>query len=386
MRKIRLNKRTLMISSSLAAIPLTIALIAAVSHRGRRHNLLQSRGSLVQTRSKMSVITSTDSHIQKEKTKGQQPQSSLQGSETAAATMTTTTATISTSTTVADKDVITAPGVVPSPMAASSTSDSAEIVSSPPSQTSREEEISVSDEAGKTGESLKELIVTAIKEAKDSANGTGERLKQQPINIATTADSKDIHSLEDNVDAVLGLFEETMVKICRAWQESKTIMVMVTTTAIDNPKDAPTVVAPPMMVSTSGFDNTVISSSYSAMTQTPKEQEISISDDAKKAGESLKEWIAAAVKDAKDSAKGTKKQPKEETIGNAAPTNSKDIQSMGDTINTLIELFEKTMIEIRKEGYNEQIKLLQSYKDLLQTQSTVVKARGTMARKLKPGA
>jgi DNA-binding XRE family transcriptional regulator len=59
---------------------------------------------------------------------------------------------------------------------------------------------------------------------------------------------------------------------------------------------------------------------------------------------------------------------------------------MGDTLNTLVELFEKTMIEIRKEGYNEQIKLLQSYKDLLQTQSTVVKARGTMARKLKPGA
>src|SRR5918998_5104126 len=68
-RKIRLNKRTLMKASSLAAIPLTIALITAVSHRGRRHNLLHSRGSLVQTRSKMSVTTSTNSHIQKEKNK-----------------------------------------------------------------------------------------------------------------------------------------------------------------------------------------------------------------------------------------------------------------------------------------------------------------------------
>ncbi len=217
MRKVRLNKKTLVIASSLAAIPLTIALITAVSHGGRRHNLLQSRGSLVQTRSKMSVITSTDSHIQKEKTKGQQPQSPLQGSETTAATMTTTTANISTSTTVADKHVITAPGVVPSPMAASSTSDSAEIVSSSPSQTSREEEISVSDEAGKTGGSLKELIVTAIKEAKDSANGTGKRLKQQPINIATTADSKDIHSLADNVNSLVTLFEETMIEIRKEW-------------------------------------------------------------------------------------------------------------------------------------------------------------------------
>jgi DNA-binding XRE family transcriptional regulator len=52
----------------------------------------------------------------------------------------------------------------------------------------------------------------------------------------------------------------------------------------------------------------------------------------------------------------------------------------------LVGLFEKTMIEIRKEGYDEQIKLLQSYNDLLQTQIKVVKARGTMARKLKPGA
>lgn len=47
---------------------------------------------------------------------------------------------------------------------------------------------------------------------------------------------------------------------------------------------------------------------------------------------------------------------------------------------------EKTMVEIRKEHYNEQIKLLQSYKDLLQTQLKVVSARGMMASKLKPGA
>jgi hypothetical protein len=164
-------------------------------------------------------------------------------------------------------------------------------------------------------------------------------------------------------------------------------MVMATTNEVDDSKDAVHVVAPPLMVSTSAFDNTAMGSSYSAMTQTPKEQEISISDDAKKAGESLKEWIAAAIKDAKDSTKGTGKRLKEETIGDAAPTDSKeDIQSLGDTLNTLAGLFEKSMVEIRKEGYNEQIKLLQSYKELLQTQIKVVKARGTMARKLKPGA
>jgi hypothetical protein len=170
------------------------------------------------------------------------------------------------------------------------------------------------------------------------------------------------------------------------WQQSKTIMVMTTMNVIDNSKDAIHVVSPPLMVSTRTFDNTVIGSTYSTITQTPKEQEISISDDARKAGESLKEWIDAAIKDAKDSAKGTGKRLKEETIGNATPTDSKDIQYLEDILNTLVGLFEKTMMEIRKEGYDEQIKLLQSYKDLLQTQIKVVKARGTMARKLKPGA
>ncbi len=117
-----------------------------------------------------------------------------------------------------------------------------------------------------------------------------------------------------------------------------------------------------------------------------QEQEVSISDEAKKAGESLKELIKAAIKDAKDSAKGTGKKIKEETVGIAATTDSKDIQSLGDNVDTLVGLFEKMMAEIRKEHYNEQIILLQSYKDLLRTQIKVSSARGIMASKLKPGA
>jgi len=171
------------------------------------------------------------------------------------------------------------------------------------------------------------------------------------------------------------------------WQASKIMMVMATANESENSKDATPAVTLPLMVSSSAFDNTVtVTSCSSTATLTPKEQEISISDDARKAGESLKERIVAAIKDAKDSAKGTTKRLKEETIGIADTTDSKDIQSIGDTLNTLVGLFEKTMTEIRKEDYNDQITLLQSYKDLLQTQVKVVKARGTMARKLKPGA
>jgi hypothetical protein len=132
--------------------------------------------------------------------------------------------------------------------------------------------------------------------------------------------------------------------------------------------------------------STTESAMKASPSQTPKEQEISISDEARKAGESLKELIVAAIKDAKDSAKGTGKRIKEETIGIAATTDSKDIQSLGDNVNTLVGLFEKTMVEIRKEHYNDQIKLLESYRDLLHTQIKVVSARGKMANKLKPGA
>ena len=211
-----LNKRAVIIASSLAAIPLTAVLIVVATHRGRRKSL-QTSGSLEQTRSKMSVIVTTATHSQQQKEKSQaQPQPPRQASETKKTAKTTTTAAtiISANTIVDDKD-ITTPGVESSPTVPSSTSDSAVIVPSSSSspQTSKEEEISVSEEARKTGGSLKELIVTAIKEAKDSAKGTGKRLKQQTINVATKADSKDIHSLGDNVNSLVRLFEETMTEI-----------------------------------------------------------------------------------------------------------------------------------------------------------------------------
>jgi hypothetical protein len=142
-------------------------------------------------------------------------------------------------------------------------------------------------------------------------------------------------------------------------------------------------VAVPSLIEPSSSTEGIMMASPS---HTPKEQEASISDEARKAGESLKELIVAAIKDAKDSAKGTGKRLKEETIDIAATADSKDIQSIGDTLNTLVALFEKTMTEIRKEDYNAQIKLLQSYKDLLKAHIKVANARGMMARKLKPGA
>jgi hypothetical protein len=215
-RKRMLNKRTVIVASTLVAIPLTAIIIATAIHRRRRKSLETSRFS-GQTRSTANVITTAaaviDRQQQKEKSQAQL-QPSSQGSETKAAAMTATAATISTNTTIATKeDITTTPAaVVPSPMGPSGNPDSA-IITPSSYQTPEEEEISVSDEAKKSGESLKDLIVTAIKEAKDSAKGTGKRLKEQTINIAATTDSKDIHSLGDNVNALVGLFEETMIEI-----------------------------------------------------------------------------------------------------------------------------------------------------------------------------
>jgi len=215
-RKRMLNKRTVIVASSLVAIPLTAIIIATAIHRRRRKSLETSRFS-GQTRSTANVTTTATAVIDRQQLKEKsqaQLQPSSQGSETKAAAMTATAATISTNTTIATKeDITTTPAaVVPSPMGPSGNPDSA-IITPSSYQTPEEEEISVSDEAKKSGESLKDLIVTAIKEAKDSAKGTGKRLKEQTINIAATTDSKDTHSLGDNVNALVGLFEETMIEI-----------------------------------------------------------------------------------------------------------------------------------------------------------------------------
>jgi hypothetical protein len=209
------------------------------------------------------------------------------------------------------------------------------------------------------------------------------------ININTPTNSQQQNEEESQSQSEsLRQALETVVEATTNTTDTTTAPTSISANVLNSDKDIVVPVALSVVVSSSPTDpsSSTVSPIVASPSQSAKEQEISFNDEARKAGESLKEWIAAAIKDAKDSAKGTGKRLKEETIGSAAPTDSKDIQSLEDTLNALVGFFEKTMIEIRKEGYDEQIKLLQSYKDLLQTQIKVVRARGTMARKLKPGA
>ena len=127
------DKRTLIVASSLAAIPLATVLVAATIYRRRPKSLQKSTFLGQDTRSKTSVITATATRKQQQREKSQaQLHSPWHGSEARATTTMTTTAAISTNTVVADKD-ITPPGVAPSPMVGSITSDSQIIV--PSSQT-----------------------------------------------------------------------------------------------------------------------------------------------------------------------------------------------------------------------------------------------------------
>src|SRR5829696_131731 len=165
--------------------------------------------------------------------------------------------------------------------------------------------------------------------------------------------------------------------------KTKAVTRTITNATASSKKDPTTTatIPSPLVPSSTSDSSAIISSS-----QTPKEEEISVSDEARKAGESLKELIVTAIKEAKDSAKGTGKRLKEQTIDIASTVDTKDVRSLGDNVKASVQLFEEIMIEIRKERYNEQIKLLDGYKDLLQTHIKVLDARGRMASKLKPGA
>jgi hypothetical protein len=118
-----------------------------------------------------------------------------------------------------------------------------------------------------------------------------------------------------------------------------------------------------------------------------EETTTSVSIKARQAGESLKELITAAIKEAKDKAQHTGKQLKDQTLGIAVTTDSKDIRSLGSSdVQTMTMLFEEMMSEIRKEGYDEQVILLDGYKRLLDEQIRVVRSRLRLASRLKPGA
>ena len=110
----------------------------------------------------------------------------------------------------------------------------------------------------------------------------------------------------------------------------------------------------------------------------------SISTKAKEAGLSLRQLILAFGRKAKTATEVTSKEIKSKTI-DVATSDTKDIQTLGANVDSIIAAFEDTMDEIHKEDYDEQEKLLAGYKKYMESQVKVIDTRLKMAKRLKRG-
>jgi hypothetical protein len=124
---------------------------------------------------------------------------------------------------------------------------------------------------------------------------------------------------------------------------------------------------------------------YEVQAPTSAEEE-SVSTKAKEAGKSLKELLSSFGRKTKEVTEEKAREIKAQSVDISAKTDSRDIQNLGEDVEKLITVFEDTMTEIRKESYDEQEKLLVGYKKLLEEQISVINARLSMAKRLKPGA
>jgi vacuolar-type H+-ATPase subunit I/STV1 len=111
----------------------------------------------------------------------------------------------------------------------------------------------------------------------------------------------------------------------------------------------------------------------------------SISTKAKEAGLSLRQLILAFGRKAKTATEVTSKEIKSKTI-DVATSDTKDIQTLGANVDSIIAAFEDTMDEIHKEDYDAQEKLLAGYKKYIESQVKVIDTRLKLAKTLKRGA
>ena len=118
----------------------------------------------------------------------------------------------------------------------------------------------------------------------------------------------------------------------------------------------------------------------------PSSEEESLSAKAKDAGQSLKDLIIYLGQKAKAISQEKTTDLKAEAAQTAdlhIRKDARDIQKLGDNIESIITVFENIMTDIRRERYGEQERLLIGYKKLLEEQVNVIDARLKMAKRLK---
>jgi hypothetical protein len=125
---------------------------------------------------------------------------------------------------------------------------------------------------------------------------------------------------------------------------------------------------------------------YKSYEVKPSSEEESISAKAKDAGQTLKDLVISLGQKAKaiteEKTKGLKAQVAQ-TADLDIKEDARDIQNLGDNIESIVTVFENIMTDIRKEHYGEQERLLVGYKKLLEEQLSVIEARLKMAKRLK---
>ena len=128
--------------------------------------------------------------------------------------------------------------------------------------------------------------------------------------------------------------------------------------------------------------------------QLPSEDETKISDTdqgiqetipdrVKEAGQSFKGMITSLGDKAKTITEKTQ-ELKDKSVASIDPTrrDAHDIQTLGTKVETIITVFEETMIHIERQEYSEQEKLLNGYKKLLEEQINVIRSRQELVKRL----
>jgi hypothetical protein len=228
------------------------------------------------------------------------------------------------------------------------------------------------------------LIGSAIERRKHNSTSTPELLRQPKSTTVDSSNSRIITPMHDHQQK-----EISQSPLPTQSQGSETITVtegnrstnIGSKSKPNNYLTSSVLTSQPILPSeNSGSD--VIVSNHPA-----REDETSLSDQSKETKkESLRELIVAAFKKARDSEKEKGPREKEHTFDEATTTDSKVIHSLDKDLHAHVNLFEETLSAIRKENYDKQVKLLDSYKEFLKKQLEVIHARGKIARKLKPGA
>ena len=119
-------------------------------------------------------------------------------------------------------------------------------------------------------------------------------------------------------------------------------------------------------------------------TNEEKQSQESIADRVKEAGLSFKDMITSLTEKAKTVTEEKTQSLREKSAENISPTrrDAHDIQALSTTAQNVITVFEETMTHMEKQDHEQQEKLLNGYKRLLEEQINVIRSRLNLIKRL----